>query len=335
MVAVGQHLRVACLQFAPVHGRVEENIAKADKLLDARLADLEELRLLVLPEMAFTGYHWRDRAHIDPVLDDGNGAASAWCKRTAERLRCVVCCGVPMRSRSLRGGQRRHNSLFVAGPDGKHICTYDKHFLYESDKTWAEAGTGFRSLRRLPGVPVSVGLGICMDINPREFQAPSDAFEFARYHRRCGSRLIVFSSAWCTNHPDDPPERFVRKADDEVRAETMKYWIGRLQPLIGKDVHFVCADRVGEEDLALMGRPADGRRNRFCGCSCVISLASKPTPSVMGALDPNEEGVLVVDIPLATDADADDVGRPGGISGIAAALAVAGAASAGRKRLRL
>jgi len=285
-------MRVACLQFAPEHGRVRENIARAEALLQARGRDLEGLRLLVLPEMAFTGYHWRSGRHIDPVLDDGEGPTATWCRRTAARLGCVVCCGLPRRLR-----QRRLNSMLVAGPRGEVLDFYDKHYLYESDKTWAEPGTGFRVIRKLPGVPVGpVGLGICMDINPRDFKSSFDAYEFANYQRQVGSRLIVFSSSWCANHPNDPPASFVQEPDAEVAEHTLGYWLQRLQPLQGVDAHFVCADRVGEEDLSLLGRPKDGLRNRFCGCSCVISLKDS---RVLQALGASEEGVLVVDIPVA------------------------------------
>lgn len=46
-------MRVACLQFAPLVGDVENNIALADAILEA--ANPEDLDLLVLPEMAFSG----------------------------------------------------------------------------------------------------------------------------------------------------------------------------------------------------------------------------------------------------------------------------------------
>lgn len=285
-------MRVACLQFAPEHGRVRENIARADALLQARGRDLEGLRLLVLPEMAFTGYHWRNGRHIDPFLETDEGPTTTWCRRTAARLGCVVCCGLPRRSR-----QRRLNSMLVAGPEGEVLDIYDKHFLYDSDKTWAEPGVGFRVLRRLPSIPIGpVGLGICMDINPRDFKESFDAFEFANFQRQAGSRLIVFSSAWCANHPNDPPASFVRDSDAKVAEDTLRYWLTRLLPLRGADAHFVCADRVGEEELSLLGRSGDRRRNRFCGCSCVVSLKDS---RVLDALGASEEGVLVVDIPLA------------------------------------
>ena len=46
-------MRIACLQFDPELGRLPENIARANVLLEA--ASPQNLDLLVLPELAFTG----------------------------------------------------------------------------------------------------------------------------------------------------------------------------------------------------------------------------------------------------------------------------------------
>lgn len=49
-------MRIACLQFAPQVGDVSSNIARAEAVLSkADPEDLEDLDLLVLPEMAFSG----------------------------------------------------------------------------------------------------------------------------------------------------------------------------------------------------------------------------------------------------------------------------------------
>lgn len=46
-------MRIGCLQFAPQVGDVDNNLNRADSVLDR--ADPEDLDLLVLPELAFTG----------------------------------------------------------------------------------------------------------------------------------------------------------------------------------------------------------------------------------------------------------------------------------------
>ena len=46
-------MRIGCLQFAPQVGDVENNLNRADAVLNR--ADPDDLDLLVLPELAFTG----------------------------------------------------------------------------------------------------------------------------------------------------------------------------------------------------------------------------------------------------------------------------------------
>ena len=60
------------------------------------------------------------------------------------------------------------------------------------------------------------------------------------------------------------------KSDEELSQETLDTWMRRLQPLHGREVFFVCADRVGFEPLSLLGH-SSGLKNQFCGTSCVAS----------------------------------------------------------------
>ena len=49
-------MRIGCLQFSPVKADVNNNLSRADAvLLRQDPADVENLDLLVLPELAFTG----------------------------------------------------------------------------------------------------------------------------------------------------------------------------------------------------------------------------------------------------------------------------------------
>lgn len=51
-------MRIGCLQFAPQVGDVSNNLSRADAVLaKADQRELEDLDLLVLPEMAFSGVH--------------------------------------------------------------------------------------------------------------------------------------------------------------------------------------------------------------------------------------------------------------------------------------
>ena len=51
-------MRIACLQFSPKLGKTAENVARANVILEA--ASPQDIDLLVLPELAFTGDPPRD-----------------------------------------------------------------------------------------------------------------------------------------------------------------------------------------------------------------------------------------------------------------------------------
>lgn len=46
-------MRIACLQYAPLVGEVENNISRAEAILEKAI--LKDLDWLILPEMAFSG----------------------------------------------------------------------------------------------------------------------------------------------------------------------------------------------------------------------------------------------------------------------------------------
>ena len=81
-------LKVACLQLNPAHGCVVENQRRAWDMLQSRRADLDRLNLLVLPEMAFTGYFWKSKEHIKNVVETTRGPTTRWCKEVAKWLSC-------------------------------------------------------------------------------------------------------------------------------------------------------------------------------------------------------------------------------------------------------
>ena len=109
-------VRIGCLQFAPQVGDVDNNLNRADSVLNrANSVDLDSLDLLVLPEMAFSGmpclifshtnqtiadlylgYNFKSSQHIAPFLEpSGSGISSLWARTTALKHDCVVAVGYP------------------------------------------------------------------------------------------------------------------------------------------------------------------------------------------------------------------------------------------------
>ncbi|KAG1461226.1 hypothetical protein G6F56_005777 [Rhizopus delemar] len=72
-------MKIACCQFDPKLGAVESNMALVDDLLkDYKPGDIQ---VLVLPEMAFTGYVFNGIEEIKPYLEDSKtGPTVNWSK---------------------------------------------------------------------------------------------------------------------------------------------------------------------------------------------------------------------------------------------------------------
>ncbi|TGZ76459.1 carbon-nitrogen hydrolase [Ascodesmis nigricans] len=89
-------LKIACLQFNPKLGDLDGNVRRADRILEESQAEALGIGLLVLPEMAFSGYNFPDQQAIKPFLEPtASGLTAEWAKRTAQRLGCWVVAGYP------------------------------------------------------------------------------------------------------------------------------------------------------------------------------------------------------------------------------------------------
>ncbi|MCJ1239804.1 Carbon-nitrogen hydrolase [Varicellaria rhodocarpa] len=230
-------MRIACLQFNPKLGQVASNISHADNLLAQ--VDLEKLDLLVLPELAFTGYNYSSLSSILPYLEPtASGASTKWAFSTASRLNCIVSVGYPektsthvsisSRSALNPSSTANYNSTITVSPDRQILAHYRKTHLYYTDETWAhESDTGWLTTNlplafhsntgekykplastSTPNGPVSAvqnglptAFGICMDLNPHLFTAPWTAYEFASHALRTNAHLVVLSTAWTLAAP--------------------------------------------------------------------------------------------------------------------------------------
>ncbi|KAL9090134.1 MAG: hypothetical protein Q9165_005414 [Trypethelium subeluteriae] len=177
-------MKIACLQFAPELGKVQENITKADSIL--KRDNVSGVDILVLPEMAFSGYNFPSPEAIAPFLEPTqSGTSTQWAIKTATRLNCIVMVGYPEvdiseptristasslpNSSVLPATQqeppddtspntpldtaspRRYNSLVTVSPTGTIIAHYRKSFLFYTDETWAsENPLGFLSTALCP-----------------------------------------------------------------------------------------------------------------------------------------------------------------------------------------
>ncbi|KAI1415387.1 carbon-nitrogen hydrolase [Hypoxylon sp. FL1857] len=281
-------MKIACLQFAPQVGDVDNNLNRADAILNK--ANPQDLDLLVLPELAVTGYNFRSLRDISPFLEPtGAGISSVWARTTALKYNCTTVVGYPEKmdvSRRWPTSPEYYNSALIVNQDGDTIGHYRKTHLYYTDETWALEGPGFFK-GQLPGINGNVAMGICMDINPYKFEAPWHAFEFAFHVLESNANVVILSMAWLTT------EDFgvYSSKSSEPDLDTLTYWLTRLEPLIRaeteEEIIVIFANRTGVEDNAV-----------YAGTSAVIGIQGGEV-NVYGVLSRGAKELLVVDTEAA------------------------------------
>ncbi|EXJ83735.1 hypothetical protein A1O1_07361 [Capronia coronata CBS 617.96] len=303
-------MRIATLQFSPRLGEVAANFSRAESLLmrEEREGQLENIDLLVLPELAFAGYNHPSLAAIAPYLEPtAAGPSTRWAARTAKRLKCTVAVGYPEaaeegnyntifdRHITAETGTIAYNSLVFVNSSGDVVAHYRKSFLYYTDETWAQEGQGFWA-GVLPiggkGQQVKAAAGICMDINPYRFEAPWTAYEFANHAREARARVVVLSMAWLTRLSAEEVSSSQAMVPDQ---DTVNYWVERLRPLFGPqgaqtEAIVICANRAGEEGVS----PRIGEV-RYAGSSCVMGMTRGDQIRIWDILGRAQEGILLVD----------------------------------------
>lgn len=226
-------MRIGCLQFAPQVGDVDNNLNRADAVLN-KSQNTEDLDLLVLPELAFSGYNFKSLAEIAPHLEpSGSGISALWGRTTALKYNCNVVVGYPEKvdvAQKWPTSPEYYNSAIMISPDGDTIANYRKSFLYAVDETWALEGQDGFFEGHIPELG-DVAMGICMDINPYKFEAPWHAFEFAFHILEVEANLVILTMAWLTREDG----RVFSQYPHEPDLETLEYWIQRLEPVIRND----------------------------------------------------------------------------------------------------
>ncbi|KAH6684372.1 carbon-nitrogen hydrolase [Halenospora varia] len=286
-------MRIACLQFAPQVGDVDNNLNRADAVLNK--ANPQDLDLLVLPELAFSGYNFKSLQHISPFLEPTtSGITSLWARTTALKYDCNVTVGYPEKvdiSPKWPASPEYYNSAITVNREGETIANYRKSFLYYTDETWALEGPDGFFDGEIDGLG-NVAMGICkwptksferMDLNPYKFESPWSAWEFAYHILHKQANLVILSMAWLTR--EDP--RSFSRSPKEPDMETLSYWLARLEPVIRAETEgeiiVVLANRTGVEDDAV-----------YAGTSAVLGINGGEV-KVYGILGRGERELLVVD----------------------------------------
>src|SRR5712691_2121269 len=201
--------RVAAIQYEPRLGKKEKNVADLLHLVEE--AAKHEARLIVLPEIATTGYCWESRTEIAPHVEPIPGPTTDRFQQLAATYGCFIAVSLPEVDPATNV---YYNSMALISPDGV-MGTYRKIHSYISENRWARDGdVGMpvwdTPLGRLAGL-------ICMD---------AGYFEAGRIPALHGADILLFPTNWF---------------DEKCPSS---WWMARA---FENGVYFIAANRYGVE----------------------------------------------------------------------------------------
>jgi N-carbamoylputrescine amidase len=215
---------VACIQMEPVIGDKQANVARSLSLI----ADAAErgAELVVLPELANTGYVFRDKQEATALSEPvpGGETTATW-SDIARRCKISIVAGI-----AERDGDVLFNSAVVVGPDG-YAGRFRKVHLWGDEKKVFDAGDLGFPVFQMPFGKMAVA--ICYDgWFPETYRAA--AFQ--------GADILCIPTNWVPM-PGQP-------ADRQAMANTLV-----MAGAHSNNMFIACADRVGVE----RGQPFEGQ----------------------------------------------------------------------------
>lgn len=201
--------KVAAVQFEPALFRKEENISALLRLSAEAASAVGPGGLVVLPEMATTGYVFRDRDEIAPYVEPIPGPTTALFGRLCRARGIALVFGMPEVDPATRA---YYNSAALIGPTGEVAGVYRKTHSFHCDTLWAAEGNlGLPVFRG--NWPGPLGLLICMD---------AGFFETARIEALAGARVLAFPTNWLRAAPS--PEWRARAAENGAYLVAADRW---------------------------------------------------------------------------------------------------------------
>jgi len=144
-------MKVGFVQFEPIFGEVDRNVAQVEKLIDGSGADL-----LVLPELFNTGYVFTSKGEVFELAEEiPNGPTTRALMRMAKNNDVFLVAGLAEKS-----GDKYFNSAVIVSPQG-YLGTYRKIHLFFEEKRWFDPGDGHFALYDIG--PYKFGVMICFD----------------------------------------------------------------------------------------------------------------------------------------------------------------------------
>jgi predicted amidohydrolase len=211
-------MRVAIVQFKATKGDVDGSRARLAALTERAAPGAD---LVVLPEMAATGYCFEDRDAVMAIAERADGRTWQTFSAIARESESWIVVGFPERD-----GDLLFNSALVIDPHGETAFVYRKTLLFDADLHWATPGDSGYPLLECDGERFTVG--ICMDLNDDAFIA---------WLREVRPRVLAFPTNWISEG-----------------VSVWPYWAWRLQDT---EIALVAANSYGPEgDVIFTGASA-------------------------------------------------------------------------------
>jgi len=144
-------MKVGYYQFRPIFGKIHHNTQKVIKTLCNVNADL-----VVLPELAFTGYYFKDRAEVMSLAEDpeSSSTVNALITLCKDRNICIVT-GFAEKDKD-----KCFNSALLIGPEGvRH--KYRKLHLFNEEKNNFDTGDIPLEVNQIKDT--KIGMMVCFD----------------------------------------------------------------------------------------------------------------------------------------------------------------------------
>ncbi len=228
----------------------------------ASRAAARDASVIILPELATSGYVFRDVAEANERAEPLDGAAVTLFRELSVRHDAVVVAGFPERS----GGERPYNSLVVVDR-GEVLAVYRKTHLWGTEKLVFAPGA-----ERAPVVRTRFGLIAAMICYDLEFP------EMVRDVAVRGAQLVVAPSNWPairTVPGERPPEVVKAQANaavnrvfvavgDRVGEERGVDWIGG-SVICDPDGYLMAGLALGEETVLVADLDLDRALDKRAG----------------------------------------------------------------------
>jgi 5-aminopentanamidase len=150
-------MKIACIQFAPIHKNIAANLSKIEHLLHAA----EPADLFVLPELSLSGYAFVSTDEARPYTTSDSHPAIDKLRLLAKELNAAIAIGIIESD-----ADKLYNAAYLISREGAVVLRYRKVHLFYFEKvvfTPGDLGFPVAEITSASGEAAKVGMQICYD----------------------------------------------------------------------------------------------------------------------------------------------------------------------------